>query len=226
MKRVYKIMLLVVLFLIMIMGSSNDVYANESIDNCELWDLPELSEYVQIIDEVNAQYESTLALPSNEQIDSGNMNRAEIISSILQMSYDEFHKYLITEIEQIETVLSDLEITYDINNSPIQTLDTTKKQRAYIGGIGYVEITSDVYYAGMAYRYNYIISYNSGYTTSLTENYYFVANSFNYTFQNNSTECHTVFGGYLRKMNGMILVSSMEVKPVFYAAGGDITISE
>lgn len=202
-----------------------NVYASELTDECELSELPELQDYVAVIDEVNEYYGCTISLPTNEQILIEGSDRNELISNILEMDCDVFREYLISELEEVNEILS-ISVPLTDDNELIQTLDMTKTQRAYIGGIGYVEIVTDVYYAGMAYRYNYLIDKGSGYTTNLTKDYYFVATSFDYSFKNNSTECHTTFGGYLKKMNGLILVSSMVYKPIFYAAGGDINLIE
>lgn len=209
-----------------------DAKADNLIDYTEdIYEMDCMQPYLEIINEVNEEYGTEMAVPTEEIIASSGLDKIGIVNYYLKINIEDFKDFLIdlytgsqTEgIEQAEDeVYSNGEMEHlnqaDSKECPLP-MSSPHIQRIVFKNGNYLFFEAIVYYAEGANRYSTITGY--GYYRATSP--YYVPDHLYYSYGNGQTEVTCSFRCYLYLSEGILAtVTPKTFKAKFTSGGGDV----
>lgn len=197
--------------MLMSMNVSNRV-VKASDSTIEISALPAIQPYVQILNELNEEFGTEFAFPTNEVFAKTEMNRDQVIEEILSVPIEDYEQFIRNAYNG-----TDLEgYSQDAERSMTET------QKAYYSSSNFLSIHAVTYYADGANRYSKIDDYGYGYSTTP----YYQPYNMSYTISSNGQNCSAIFTSH-SMLNSTVSYDNWRVHThaaYFRAGGGNIQI--
>lgn len=152
-KKYFPIILLCIILVNVLLISENAVMVRCETVQTEISELENIVPYVEILEELNDEFDTNFAFPTNAVIERSGMNREQIIADILSTDIEDYEQLIRSEYANVNT---------NIQNNSVLSLTT---QKAYYNGstTNYVSISANTYYADGLMRYSTFDHYSYGY---------------------------------------------------------------
>lgn len=154
-KKYFPVLLLCIILVNVLFISGNAVTVTCETVEAEISELENIVPYVEILEELNDEFDTNFAFPTNAVIERSGMDRNQIIADILSTDVDEYEQLIRSEYANIS-------VNQDVSLLSLNT------QKAYYNGssTNYVSISAYTYYADGLTRYSTFDSYSYGYSTT------------------------------------------------------------
>lgn len=204
-------MLFLCLILMSVNASSNRV-VKVSASMIEISEMPAIKPYTQILNELNQEYGTEFAFPTNDIIAITEMNRSQVIEEILSVPVEDYEQFIRNAYNgiNIEGYNQDTECSM------------TETQKAYYSSSNFLSICAVTYYADGANRYSSINDYGYGYSTTP----YYQPYDMSYTISSDSKNCSVLFESHYM-LNSTVSYDNWRVHThaaYFRAGGGNVQI--
>ena len=153
MKKIFSMSLFCIMLINALLTSGNAIVVTCATEETEISELESILPYVEILEELNDEFGTEFAFPTNAVIERAGMDRDEIIEDILSTSVADYEQLIRSEYN-------------NLNVSPSSGVLTSATQKAFYDSSNYVSITANVYYADGLMRYSTFVDYSYGYSTT------------------------------------------------------------